>query len=288
MAPTEASPPDRRRTLRELTVFFLLAYAITWGLGAAFLFARPQLEAVVGPLGDISQSWLYYLAVTAPTISAIVCSLIFGGWGGLKALGARFLRPVNPVWVAVAILFWPVTLTIAALAMSAAGHGGALDLHALWVGAPVMAVTTWALVLDPGGLGEETGWRGYALPRLLTLTRPLWAALILGLFWSLWHLPAFFISGLAQSQFNLVWFIIGGMALSVVMAWLYLRGNGNPLVAGVIPHLMWNLPFDAKVFTGKDPLLIEVVGVTSLALILVLAFGPGLTSRRASRPAPST
>jgi membrane protease YdiL (CAAX protease family) len=284
-----ATPDDRRRTIRELAMFFGLAYAITWGLGAAIIFARPQLEALVGPLGQINHHWLYYLAVCAPTISAIACSLMFGGLGGLKALALRFVRPVKPLWVLTAILFWPAALTVYALAADALGHGGGIDLHALAVGAPVMALTTWALVIDPGGLGEETGWRGYAMPRLMTLTRPAWAAMGLGLVWSLWHLPAFFVSGLAQSQFALGWFIVGGMALSVVMAWLFVHGNGNPLIAGVIPHLMWNLPFDAHVFRS-DPLRQEVPAVVALAVLLVVLLGPGLDGWRrihsAARAAP--
>lgn len=274
-----SSLAHRRRTIRELAVFFGLAFAITWGLGAAFIFARPQLEAVVGPLGVINHSWLYYLAVTAPTISAVACSLLFGGWAGLKALGSRFLRPVKPLWALAAVLIWPAALTLFALAMKALGRGGGIDLHALAVGAPVMALTTWVLVVDPGGLGEEAGWRGYALPRLVTLVRPAWAGMGLGLVWGLWHLPAFFVSGLAQSQFDLGWFLLGSIALSVVMAWLYVHANGNVVVAGVIPHLMWNLLFDAHVFR-QDALRQEVIAVGLLAVLLGVAFGPDLAPRR--------
>jgi len=273
----------RRRAIAELAAFFGLAYAITWGLGAAIIFARPQLEAVVGPLGVINHHWLYYLAVCAPTISAVACSLIFGGWAGLRALGARFLRPVKPLWVAVSILIWPVTLGAFGLAAKALGRGDWIDLHALAVGAPVMALTTWALVVDPGGLGEETGWRGYAMPRLMTLTRPAWAAMGLGLVWGFWHLPAFFVSGLVQSQFSLAWFLTGGVALSVVMAWLFVRANGNVVVAGIIPHLMWNLPLDAHVY-GPQALPQEVTAVGLLAVLLLVVFGPDLVRRRVRTP----
>lgn len=274
---TAVTPEARRRTVRELATFFGLAFAITWGLGATFILARPQLEAVVGPMGVINHHWLYYLAVCAPTISAIVCSLIFGGWAGLKALALRFVRPVNPLWVAVAVLIWPAALTVFALATKRYFGGDAIDLHALAVAAPIMAFTTWMLVVDPGGFGEETGWRGYALPRMLTLFPPAAAGAALGLVWGLWHLPAFFVSDLVQAQFGLGWFLLGGMSLSVVMTWLYLHANGNVLVAGVIPHLMWNLPFDAHAFR-RDVIQQEVIAVVLLAALL-LVIDPRLRRR---------
>src|SRR3546814_20952371 len=56
------------------------------------------------------------------------------------------------------------------------------------------------LFRDPGALGEELGWRGFALPRLLELMDARRASLLLGLVWAVWHLPAFFLSTLSQSH----------------------------------------------------------------------------------------
>jgi uncharacterized protein len=240
--------------------------------------ARPQLEAVVGPIVQVNQHWLYYVAICAPSIAAIVCSLGFGGWSGLKALGARLVRPVRPLWVVVAILFWPLLLAAYALAAHTAGQGGQggqVDLHALAFGMPVVAFTTWVLFTDPGWFGEEFGWRGFALPRLLRLWSPATASVVLGLIWGLWHLPGFFISGLAQRQFGLAWFLVGCVAECIVWTWLYLHANGNLIVAGMIPHLMWNLVFDAHVLSG-DVIRVEVTPMILLAVVLLAVLGPGL------------
>lgn len=42
-------------------------------------------------------------------------------------------------------------------------------------------------------LGEETGWRGYALPQLQRRFSPLASSLILALVWFGWHLPQFWV-----------------------------------------------------------------------------------------------
>jgi membrane protease YdiL (CAAX protease family) len=270
---------SRRGAVRDLSAYFALVFAITWGLGAAFLFARPQLEAVVGPMGQINQHWLYFVAVFAPTISAVVCSLALGGWAGVKSLLLGLVRPTPLIWVAIAILSWPLTLAAFALATHAAEPGGQVDLHALAIGAPLLAFTTLALVTDPGGFGEELGWRGFALPRLLRITSPLAAAVVLGTLWGVWHLPAFFISGLAQTRFGFGWFVFGAVVETVWMTWLYLHANGNVIVAGVIPHLMWNLVYDANVLSG-DVIRIEVTALSVLVVGVLVVFGPGLKGWR--------
>ena len=275
---------SRSRALRQLGAYFGLTFAITWGLGGLLILARPQLEAVIGPIGETSHHWLYYVAVYAPTISAVSLSMAFGGGAGVKALAMRFVRPARPAWLLIALLFWPLALTLYELGMRAAGVAGGIDLHALWVGAPVLALTTTALIADPGGFGEETGWRGFALPRLLTLCRPLTAALILGLIWGLWHLPAFFVSDLSQSQFALGWFLLTTTALSVVMTWIFVNANGNLLIAGVIPHLMLNLFFGAHAFNGNI-VRIEAIAMTVLAMTLVAFLGPSLKGWRSPESA---
>lgn len=114
-----AEAVDRRRILGELAAYFGLTFAIIWSLGALILLARSQLEAVVGPIHDTSHHWLHYLAVRAPTISAMTVSLAFGGWAGLKALAAWFVRPFRPIWIVAAALGGPIAYTLAELALRA-------------------------------------------------------------------------------------------------------------------------------------------------------------------------
>jgi membrane protease YdiL (CAAX protease family) len=108
------------------------------------------------------------------------------------------------------------------------------------------------LVTDPGPLGEEFGWRGFALPCLLRMRPPLAAALLLGVVWGFWHLPAFFIPTLSQSRLWFPVFLLNSMALSVLMTWLYRRTSGDLLLM-VLVHLMANycsnfhVPFNAEV-----------------------------------------
>ena len=82
----------------------------------------------------------------------------------------------------------------------------------------LLSLLPLTLVTDTGPLGEEFGWRGFALPRLLKRRRSLVAALVLGVIWWAWHLPTFFIPALSQHQLSIPVFFVNIMALSVT--WL--------------------------------------------------------------------
>jgi membrane protease YdiL (CAAX protease family) len=269
----------RRRVIRELTLYFALTFAITFGLGAAVIFFRPEFEAVFGPLGPLLQSWPYYLGVSAPTISAVVLSAAFGGWVGVKNLFAGLFRRFAPRWLFVALLTFPAGLllwgTIERIVQPTnASH--AIDFHAMLGAAPLWFTTT-ILLVDPGPWGEETGWRGFALPRLLALFSPLTSAIVLGVIWALWHAPAFLASGLTQYGLNFGWFLVGATCLSVVMTWIYVNANRNYFVAGVIPHAMSNLMGTTHVFADVRT---EALAYVAIAALIALSCGPSLKFSR--------
>ena len=277
----------RRRTNHELIGYFALAFAISWGLGAAVIFFRPQFEAFVGPLGPLIVSWPYYVAVGAPTISAVLVSAAFGGLESVKRLFAGLTRPFRLRWLFAALLTYPATIVAWGLMeRTLLGHTAAssVDIRAVLISAPLLLFTTANIVVDPGPWGEETGWRGFALPRLLTRFSPLTAALILGVIWGVWHTPAFFLSGLSQSGLNYGWFVTASTSLTVFMTWIYVNGNRNYLVAGFIPHAMSNLLFTAHAYSE---LKVEALVMIAIALTVIAFSGPSLKGWNMARTAPA-
>ena len=268
-----------RRALRELIAYFALAFAISWGLGAAVIFFRPQFEAVFGPLGPLLTSWPYYVAVCAPTVSAVLVSFASGRLAGVKSLFAGLVRPFKIQWAFVALLTLACGYALLGLVgrLSDGAVASSIDFHALMVSAPLLLFTTANIFVDPGPWGEETGWRGFALPRLLTRFSPLTAAVILGIVWGIWHIPAFLASGLTQFGMNFGWFLVGSTCLTILMTWIYVNANANYLVAGFIPHMMSNLLFSAHVVT--DVKSEAIVFIVVIAAILAIS-GPGLKGLR--------
>ncbi|MBX2998063.1 MAG: CPBP family intramembrane metalloprotease [Caldilineaceae bacterium] len=80
------------------------------------------------------------------------------------------------------------------------------------------------------GIGEETGWRGYALPRLQQGRSPLSDTVVLWIFWGLWHLPLFFYT---HELSVLPMFLVGRFAGAVVFTWLTNSTGGTILIVAV-------------------------------------------------------
>ncbi len=89
-------------------------------------------------------------------------------------------------------------------------------------------------------IGEEVGWRGFALPRLQAKTSPLIAAFIIALFWAPWHFFLWQAEG-SPVLTCLHWLVryVGTIIVSVLIVWIYNRSKGSILVAG-ITHAAWN------------------------------------------------
>jgi membrane protease YdiL (CAAX protease family) len=107
-----------------------------------------------------------------PFAAAFVVAGAGGGWGGLRDLFCRLFKwRVNPLWFGVALLLPPI-LAVAAIGIQTAMISDSLDLRLFEPSLEILP--HFLLVLLVGGpLGEELGWRGFALPRLQAIS-PLW------------------------------------------------------------------------------------------------------------------
>ena len=224
--------PGNWAARHDLLLFFALAYLLSWALWPLVIL-NPTSSPLV-PFG--------------PLIAAVVVSLLAGGPRELWALLRQLTRwRVHPIWYLIALL-GPFVMAVVAAALAVATgvpmrrSGAYTDLGAVGF--------TFLSVMIIVGLFEEVGWRGFALPRLQRRLDAIWAALVLGVLWGLWHLPEL-ISDPGQRpplQF-LVWIL----AQSVILAWLYNSTNGSlPMV--IIGHAAINTAgrFMLPEFTGDS------------------------------------
>ncbi|WP_395645571.1 CPBP family intramembrane glutamic endopeptidase [Terricaulis sp.] len=233
---------------------------------------------------------IIYLAVFAPSVAALICAR-WQGAHALRDLLSRLLRwRINPIWLAAAILL-PLCLGVAPRWLAAAASGEPPPLASLLAPAGLAGLAA-ATLADPGPLGEELGWRGFALPRLLQRMNGVQAALLLGAIWALWHVPAFFIAGMPQSQIPFIPWLVCTLALSVLMAWVT-NGAQGALAPAMLMHWGWNRFADLHGTAGW--LTAALMLVAAIALCVATQFdldrrhnpAPPATVARSKRPIPS-
>jgi|WetSurMetagenome_2_1015567.scaffolds.fasta_scaffold15383_2 uncharacterized protein len=215
---------------RELTGFFILTFAITWGIGAFAIFFPERFRSLFGELSDTHP--LYYIAVAAPTLSASFLALAMEGWHGLGDLFRRLVRwNFGFRWYALVLIGLPL---LGWLITRFTGSHPLKD-----ISTPALLLMLLINLLVTGPLGEELGWRGYALPRLLGRFSPFKASLILGILWGVWHLPSFFVSAMVQARLSLPLFLLNAICLSFLASWLFMNTGGSVLIT-ILLHYMAN------------------------------------------------
>ena len=225
VATTTATPPRTTSTTKRAfpLKYFVLAFAFTWALWVpAALEARGLIPSLPVPAQG--------LGVLGPLVAAMILTAQEGGRVGLRSLLGRIVRwRVAPVWYGV-VLLGPVLLYLASMALEVVLGGQPPSFGAL-IGALPTVLAYAAMMVVFVALGEEVGWRGYALPALQARYNALIASLILGVMWALWHLPVFFNPDTLYSNLPFLQFLAYIVPFAVLTTWVFNSTGGSVLMA---------------------------------------------------------
>jgi membrane protease YdiL (CAAX protease family) len=238
---------------------------------AVAIYVNWQLFAHLLSSGAGAFDWV--LAVIATVLPGWIFFNTYASLSGVRAL----LNPLtrwrsNPLWFGVALLLM-LTLSFVGVLLIALLSGQALF---GWTGAFMasesmrnLALTLLATALYGGPLGEEAGWRGFALPRLQKRFDPLLASVWLGLAWGLWHLPLH-VSGYYNQAFGdplsgLLMRIFTTIPLTLIFTWLYNRTRGNLLVM-VCLHTAVNVT-SSLIAPGTGLYITTTIAVVAMVIV---------------------
>jgi membrane protease YdiL (CAAX protease family) len=262
-----------------LASFFLIAYAFSWAMSVPFILAE------WGILPN-AQFYAVFFVIKSfgPALAAYIMIRLTAGRPGVLGLRASLLQwRAGWRWYALILLGIPA-LMLSGIAIL---PGALASFQGLPRGLFVGYLISFVVILFAGGpLGEEPGWRGFALPRMQSRYGALRANLLLGILWAFWHLPDFLTSaqkngaGADLSAFyaGLPVFLLEVMALTVIFTWVFNHTGGSVFVA-IVLHASYNTfgstaqpLFAAPLVTGTD--LPFAIGMLALALaVLILTRG---------------
>jgi membrane protease YdiL (CAAX protease family) len=262
--------------MHPLFSFFFIAYTFSW---ITFV---PYVLSQWGILPKATSYTLFHVVHTyGPAVAAIIMIRMTEGKAGLIRLRSR-IRQWRAGW------HWYLFVLVGIPALVVLGiivQPGAL---ASFQGVtPTLLVSyplTFLVIIFGGGpLGEEPGWRGFALPRMQPRYGPLRGSLILGIFWCFWHLADFLTptqgggpgTGLAAFFTNLPIFLLMVLALTIIFTWVFNHTAGSVFIA-ILLHASVNTPelvllplFPAVDHTGILVAYLIAFGVTALLIVIL-------------------
>jgi membrane protease YdiL (CAAX protease family) len=244
----------------QLSLFFILAFVISWTIAIPLALAHQEIISPILP------QWAHYLVAFGPMISAMIVTGLNQGSSGLKDLfRCMFMWKVCPKWWLIA--FSPLLVggvIIFTLNRIAGSQIGLAELGAVNY-LPPLGITALLLWILTFGMGEETGWRGFALPRLQKNRSALAATIILTVFWALWHIPQFFY---VFEPAMVVGWLIGLFAGSVILTWLYNSTNDSILMAAIW-HGCFNFLTASSMDIGLLPAVLSLIVIISAAAVML-------------------
>lgn len=250
-----------------LTSYFILVFLMINGFASIEIFHFFEVPKIV----------LWFLGSSAPTISAIIIAYIVDGKKEVKKL----LKPilifkVNLKWyvAAFAVTFLSTVISISYLSLNS------IDVPVInLLGVIPMLIMTFVM----GPLVEETGWTGFALPKLQSRFNALSSNIVLGILWGVWHLPLWFLPGSAQSSMSFWLFLVIVVALRIIMGWAYNNTKGSIFIA-ILFHFFFNLGNQIGVELLGLPMnhFLYLAGVILVfyAVCIVIVSGPENLSRK--------
>ncbi len=257
-----------------LISFFVLTYALTFGVQFGFIVLQPGQ-----PLRPWSLVWAF--SVFSPTIMAFVLSWVMGGMARVRQLLGGYTRwKTGFGWYLAAAFIFLFPLAIAWV-YSLLGY----PVTGLKPGVTIPSLLGQVVfTLFSGPVSEEAGWRGFALPRLQARYSALVSTLILGVIWTCWHLPLFFMTGATQVGIPFPIYLVLVVTIALYLTFLY-NSTGGSLIITILAHFAYNLtgtlitgplslmPAMTFYMTAGPMLFLLVIGI-------IILLGPRSLSRK--------
>lgn len=272
-------PTDKTRRARTSLALYL---------SLVILGSAPLLWFIITsglPVGNPEQLPRMIALMWVPAIASFVTRLVrregfrdisfrLGGWKGLKSVGLAVVFPAIVGVVAYGIS-WGTGLT--EFSPPANGWFPEITSPFLRFGAVVIAsMLLGSLVGVITAAGEEIGWRGFMLSRLVDMGIPS-PLLVSGIVWSLWHVPAILSGQYAAGPYpwlSALLFVAFGIGISVF--WGKLRLQTGSVWGAVLGHSSWNAliegPFTSYTAGSQSSLWVGESGIIVVIVVAVLTF----------------
>ena len=192
--------------------------------------------------------------VLTPSLTAIALTAIIGGWQGVKELTVgHVMRPFGWRWLLLSVLLFPAAAVL---------------LQAAFLDDPFAVLHSdllpYVIIIFVIAIGEEFGWRAYAMPRLLKRYSVLVSGGLVGIVWAAWHYPGALIGQGSPENIPFLLFALLVIGAGILMGWVY--ANTRSAITAILMHASMNAAFI------YSPLLPDKAGVWPFVALVALVW----------------
>lgn len=255
-----------RDNIKESVVFILWVYMLTW------IFWLP---IVINNDFFIAESFLILLGTYMPSVVGIILTMKYSK----KSLESNILRTMLRMKIKmkdyiVIFAYFPVMMVLIFFMVKIIGND-----FVLYYPIKVFPMVFMYILVLQGPLAEEFGWRGFLMTRLMKSYNLFASSFIIGIIWSFWHTPRFFMQGTIQWQmveeFSLIptisGYVIYTVLISVLISIIFIRTNGS-VWSAILFHTIANttIGYAANIMMGRDSFIIlTVLMIVTLGAVML-------------------
>jgi uncharacterized protein len=273
----------RQQARKGLIIYLLVVIAGSAPLQWGYVYAKATGNRRIGVPIVLALMWMPAIAslVTRAILREGIRDVSFrwGGWNGTRSLIVAWLMPLGVGFLAYGIA-WSTGLaafkTHPPPLPVAVGSVGSFALL-------LLGCMSWGMAFQVfAAAGEEIGWRGFLLLRLLDagVPQPL---LVSGLIWAAWHVPLILAGTYAASSH--VWVSVG-LFFVICVALAYLLGTfrlaSGSVWPAIVGHAAWNSAiqdvFDYSTVDAPDSNYVGESGL--LVAVVTVVFAVGVMRRK--------
>lgn len=249
-----------KKNFKEILMYLVFTFALTWGI---WLLTLSEFNL------KISNETLIVIGTFTPSFVGLLMEYRINGVKGFIKSAKRIVNPkISLKWYLYIFGVMPTIMLLSYAVLQLSGGTIPKSEFPIYT-IPLVFIYIMFLM---GPLGEEAGWRGFLLRKIIIVYRPFYASIVVGFIWSLWHLPLFFLDTTIQSRlannysfvFAFCGYIFYTLMITIQISILYINTKGN-ILGSILFHTVANTSL------GMMPLVLSKAGAITLLVIMILA-----------------
>lgn len=256
----------------KMLIFIILTYLMSWLIWLPLYLNH-----------DINTTFMVTLGTYMPSVIGIFLYIMLYKFKTKQIIKIQCKFNIKLKYYLISVLL-PLSIVGIAYVLMIALNMDVPNLSYFWYELPIVFITILFLM---GPLGEEFGWRGYLYPVFREKYSLILTSIWIGIFWTFWHLPLFFIEGVLQYEFVVLYgfgiSFIGYLFYTILLSFIisvYFEKTKRSIITPLVLHTMANLSIGLiPLVFNRSGALIQLSVMSMIVVVLCIKHKSWITKK---------